>query len=52
MSRQGFVLALPIGLGGALGYWATKYNREVFTPAYARWQLKFMCDRCGEIFTM
>jgi hypothetical protein len=41
-------LALPIGAG----YWVVKYNRETWAPAYAAWQKRFMCDRCGEVFAL
>jgi hypothetical protein len=42
------VLAGPI-VGG---YIAVQHNRNVYAPAYTAWERKFMCDRCGEIFTL
>ena len=48
----GLVLVVPVLFGGATAYWVMKYNREVFVPAYSRWERTFMCERCGEIFTL
>ena len=42
------VIAAPIV--GA--YIAIQHNRNVYAPALAAWERKFMCDRCGEVFTL
>lgn len=42
------VWIVPIGTV----WYARKHNREVYAPAYAAWERKFMCDRCGEVFSL
>lgn len=43
---------LIVGLPVAAGVYASQQNKKYWVPAYAAWQRKFMCERCGEIFAL